>query len=95
MDTSQIHFRCTTVGTPLTQILMESLLCPGTQGTWNPVCTLQEWSLCFCQSCGAPGHMPCSLQCQMLWGILLPMPDPQAWEPDVGLAILTPVGEPL
>ena len=38
----------------LTQILTEFLLCSGTQYTWNPACTLQEWSLCFSQFCGTP-----------------------------------------
>ena len=38
---------------------------------------------------------PTGLQCQMLWGLFLPMPDPQAWGPDVGLGTLTPVGESL
>ena len=36
---------------------------------------------------------PTGLQCQMLWGVFLPVPDPQAWGPDVELRILTPVGE--
>ena len=79
----------------LTQILMESLLCPGTQSTWNPVSALQEWSLCFPQFYGAPEHQPTGLQCQMLQGILLSMPDLWAGEPDVGLGTLTPGGEPL
>ena len=35
------------------------------------------------------------LQCQMLQGILLPMPDPQVWDPNVEVQTLTPVGEPL
>ena len=38
---------------------------------------------------------PAGLQSQMLWGLLLPMSDPQAGEPDMGLRTLTPVGEPL
>ena len=38
----------------LTRAPVESLLCLGSQGTWTLVCTLQEWSLCFPQSCGAP-----------------------------------------
>ena len=38
---------------------------------------------------------PSGLQSQMLWGFLLPMPDPQGGEPDVGLRTLTPVGKPL
>ena len=38
---------------------------------------------------------PTGLQSQMLWGLLLSLPDPQAGEPDVGLRTLTPVREPL
>ena len=38
---------------------------------------------------------PTGLHSQMLWGLLLPISDPQAWEPDVGLWTFTPVGEPL
>ena len=38
---------------------------------------------------------PAGPQSQMPQGLLLPMPDPQAWEPDVGLRTLTSVGEPL
>ena len=79
----------------LAQSSMESLLCPGPQCTWNPVCALQEWSLCFPQSCGAPALKPTGLQSQMLWGFLFPMPDPQAGDPVLGLRTLTPVGEPL
>ena len=36
---------------------------------------------------------PAGLQSQMLWGLLLRMPDPQAGEPDGELRTLTPVGE--
>ena len=38
---------------------------------------------------------PTGLQCQMLRGLFLPVPDPQAWGLDVGLRTLTPVGESL
>ena len=38
---------------------------------------------------------PTGLQCQMLWGLFLPVPDPQAWGLDVGLRTLTSVGESL
>ena len=31
----------------------------------------------------------------MLWGLLLPVPDPQAGELEMGLRILTPVREPM
>ena len=34
-------------------------------------------------------------QCQILQGLLLPMPDLQAWEPDMGLKTLTPIGNSL
>ena len=33
---------------------------------------------------------PTGIQCQMLWGFLLPIPD--AWVPDLGLRTLTPIG---
>ena len=42
----------------LTHIFMESLLCPGTQWTWNSVCALQQWNLFFPQSCGCPAPKP-------------------------------------
>ena len=40
-----------------------------------------------------PRSDPTGLQSQILWGLLLPLPDPQAREPDVGLITFTPVGE--
>ena len=76
----------------LTQILMDSLLCPWTQCTWNPVCTHQECSLCLPQSFGAlhtshwssmtkfPGAHP---------------PNARGRLPDMGFRILTLMGEPL
>ena len=72
---------------------MEPLLCPGTQCTWKSVCTFQEWGLHFPQSHGLLHPSPTGLQCQMLWGLFLPMPDPQVWGFDVGLRTLTPIGE--
>ena len=30
---------------------------------------------------------PTGLQCQMLWGLFLPVPDPHTWEFDVGLVL--------
>ena len=36
---------------------------------------------------------PADLQSQILWGLLLPLPDPHAGEPDMGLRTFTPVGE--
>ena len=38
---------------------------------------------------------PTGLECQILWELFLSMPDPQVWAPDVGLRILTPIGESL
>ena len=38
---------------------------------------------------------PTGLQCQMLWGVFLPVPDLHAWEFDMGLETLTPEGESL
>ena len=35
---------------------------------------------------------PTGLQCQMLLGLFLPVPDPRTWGFDVGLRTLTPVG---
>ena len=52
---------------------------------------LQEWSLCFTQSCGAP-----VLKLFKVRGSsLLLMPDPQVREPQVRLRTLLPVGIPL
>lgn len=64
----------------------KSLLLPLVMGT------LHGCSVCFPQSHGAPSVKPCWPLNQMLWGLLLPMPDSQA---DVGLRTLTCVGEPL
>ena len=74
---------------------MVSLLCPGSQCMWNLMCALQQWSLCLTQSCGVPALKPTGLQSQMFWRLLLPMPRPQAGEPDLGLKTLTPMGESL
>ena len=81
----------------LTQIPMETLLCPGTQCTSKSVCTFQEWGLCFTQSRGAPAHKPHwpSMPDAGGGGVFLPVPDPQAWGLDIGLRTLTPVGESL
>ena len=39
--------------------------------------------------------MRTNLQCQMLWGLFLPVPDPHMWGFDVGLRTLTARGETL
>ena len=43
----------------------------------------------------SPSPMELLCTSHMLWGLLLPMPDPQEWELDIGLRTLTPMGEPL
>ena len=68
---------------------------PGSRCTWDLVCALQEWSFCFPQSCGVPvikAHWPSKPN---VLEAPPPMPDLQAWEPDVGLRTLTLVREPL
>ena len=77
------------------QIPMESLLCPGTQHTQKPVCAFQEWVSLSPSPMELPHTSPLGLQCQMHWGLFLPMLGPQAWGPDVGLRTLTPVGDSL
>ena len=79
----------------LAQILMESLLCLGTQCTWNLVCTLQGRSLCFHQSCGAPALKPCWPSIPNALEVPLPKPDPQTQEPDMGFGTLAPMQGPL
>lgn len=51
---------------------------------------LQEWSLCFTQSCGAPVLKLFKVRGSSSW-----MPDPQVREPQVRLSTLPPVGIPL
>ena len=66
---------------------------PGSWCTWDPVCapksgvSVSPSPMEFLQS------NPAGLQSQILWGLLLPLPDPQAGEPDMGLRAFTPVGE--
>lgn len=47
------------------------------------------------QSCRALHSSPADLQSQMLWGLLLPRPNSQAEEHDMGLRTLISVGESL
>lgn len=58
------------------------------------VCPYRMESL-FTPSWGASALKPWCPSTQMLQGILLPMPKPQAGETDMGFRSLTPVGEPL
>ena len=75
----------------LTQIPMESLLCPGTQCTQTPVCVLQGCSLCSPQSCGAPAHKPCWPSTPTALGAPPPNARPSGVGTWVGLRILTTV----
>ena len=50
---------CPLFSQDILQVLRETLLCPGTQCIWNPVCILLELSLCFSQSCGTPVYKHC------------------------------------
>ena len=70
---------------------MVSLLCPGSQS--ESLCEPSKSRICFPQSCGASALKPCLFQSQVLLGFLLPVPDLQAGEPDMGLRTLTPVGD--
>jgi len=63
----------------LTQIPMEALLFPGTQGTWKSVCAFQEWGLCFPQPLGAPVHKPHWPSVPATPGALFP----NAWSPGI------------
>lgn len=79
----------------LTQILMASLLRPGTQCTWKPVCALQAWGVCVPSPLELLCTCPAGVQCHMLWGAPTSGASPQAGDPDVGFGTLAPVGEPL
>ena len=67
---------------------------PGAWSSWDLVCPLR---VLFASSSPVAflWWRPTDLRSQVLWGLLLLMPDPQTGKPDVGLRILTPVGEPL
>ena len=75
----------------LTQLPMESLLCPGTSAH-ESLCVPFKNRVPISPSPAELLHTsPTGPQHQMLQGFLLPMPDTQAWEPDMWLRILTPV----
>lgn len=77
----------------LTQILMESLLCPEAQCTWHP-CVPSKRGLCFPQSCSAPVLKPHWPLIASIPGALPPNARPlQAGEFDMGLGTLTPMGK--
>ena len=66
-------------------------------GSWCAhyfVCALQEWSLCFPQSCRSPAikSNPANFQSLILQEFLHLLPGPQVGKPDVWLRTFTPVG---
>ena len=77
----------------LTWIILESLLCSGTQRAQNPMWALERGV----SAPPSPVELLCTagLQHQLLWAVLLPMPGPWAGQPDEGFRTLMPVGEPL
>ena len=66
----------------------EVSFCTGSQFTQDLVWALQKWGLCFLRTVELLQSNPAGLQIQMFWGLLLPIPNPQAGEPDMGLMIL-------
>ena len=66
---------------------------PGSLSTGDLVYTLQEWSFCYPQSYGIPVIKPCWASKPETPRPPLPMLDPRAGDPDVGLKIFIPVGE--
>ena len=50
-------------------------------GSQCTLCGLPEWSLCFSRPVELLHSSPTGLQSQVLWGLFVPMPDPQAGEP--------------
>ena len=87
-------------GDPLRTAVRSNPDCYGASAlSWDPVhneslCVPLKYAVSISPS---PGDLlstsPTGFQCQMLWGLFLPMLDPQAWGPDVGLRTLTPIGE--
>ena len=79
----------------VTQIPMEPLLALG-PSAHEGLCALFKNGLSISPSSVDLLHTSStSLQCQILQGLFLPVPDPHTWEFDVGLRTLTPVGESL
>ena len=79
----------------LALIPIDSLLCPGSQWTWNLVCVVQKWSPCFPQSCGAPPFKACCSSRPNALGAPPPDARPLHWGAWYGAQNLHSVGEPL
>ena len=81
----------------------------GSSGSVSYGITALPWVLVHMKTCECPLRVesvspspaqlllssPAGLQSQVLWRLLLLMPDPQTGEPDMGLRNLTPMGRPL
>ena len=65
---------------------------PGSWCTHYFVCALQEWSLCFSQSCRSPAIKSCQPSKSASLGIPPPVAGPPGWEPDMRFRTFTPVG---
>ena len=55
----------------------------------SDLCALQDWSLCFFQSCGSLTIKSCWPQDQIPWRFPVPLSDAQAGKPDVGFRTFT------
>ena len=79
------HWQVDLVQSPIGSLLLSS-------GSWcmqNFVCALQDWSLCFFQSCGSLTIKSCWPQDQIPWRFPVPLSDAQAGKPDVGFRTFT------
>ena len=70
-------------------------VCPGPIA-YECLCVPLKKGVSICPSLVELVHTKSTgLQCQMLQGLFLPVPDPQVWGLDMGLRILSPIGESL
>ena len=81
------HWQVVLLQFPMGSLLLSS----GSWCTQNFVCALQDWSLCFPQSCGSHAIKSCWLQSQILWKFLFLL-DSKTEKTDVGLRSFTRVG---
>ena len=74
----------------LTQIPMETLLCSGISACESLCVPFKNGVSVSPSPVELLRTSPNGLQCQMLQGRFLPVPEPHTWEFDVGLRSLTP-----
>ena len=72
---------------------LEPLLCPGTHARESLCVPFKNGVSVSPRPVELLHTSPTGLQCQMLQGLFLPVPDPHTWQFDVGLRTLTLVGE--